>query len=385
MDSVVYKNNRQRLVKLLPGANMVIIVGNGLLQRSGDTAFRFKQDSSMLYFSGCSVPSSYLIMDCINNKSYLVLPNITKIEKIFNDSENFKVLYGVSGVDAVIYHKDALQIIKSNNKTGKLYTNVDNPVKQYGVFSNPFKAQIKQVLKRYGIKYFNVLPAVAELRVIKQKYEIEAIKRAISLTHFAIDSSLPKIGQSEKDVADVISANFYKNNVRNGYEPIVAYNENAAILHHSPSSSVIYKNGYSTLLDVGAEYFGYSADISRTYASNDKIALIVKSVNNVQQKLISWLKPGKTWQQFHKYATQLLEEQAMQLGLITKQEQINFLFPHAIGHFLGLDVHDVGDYKKPLLENMVITVEPGLYSKKQAFGVRIEDDVLITKNGAVVL
>ena len=385
MNAAIYKNNRQKLIKSLPDASMIIIVGNGLIQRSGDTAFWFKQESSMLYFTGCNVPSSYLLIDCIKNKSYIVLPNRTRFEILFDDSENIIELASSSGVDGVIFHKEALQIIKNIKIKEKLYANVESPVKQYGVFSNPFKTQIKQLVKRYGIQYSNVMPAVADLRVIKQNYEVKAIKKAISLTHSAIKSSLPKIGQSEKDVADVISANFFTNHVNHGYEPIVAFNKNAAILHHSPSSDVIYAKSNSVLLDVGAEYCGYSADISRTFASDNKTALIVDSVTNVQQQLISWLKPGKSWQQFHKLAVKLLEEQALKLDLISKKEPISLLFPHAIGHFLGLDVHDIGDYKKPLSENMVITVEPGLYSKKQGFGVRIEDDVLITKNGAVVL
>ena len=385
MNAVIYKNNRQKLIKSLPDASMIIVVGNGLIQRSGDTAFWFKQESSMLYFTGCSVPSSYLLIDCIKNMSYIVLPNRTQVEKLFDDSENIPQIASSAGVDGVIFHKEALQIVKNVKNKGKIYANAESPVKQYGVYNNPFKAQIKQLLKRYGIQYNIILPAVAELRAIKQPYEIEAIKKAIALTHSAIKSSLPKIGQSEKDVADAISANFFTNHVNHGYEPIVAFDENAAILHHSPSTDVISAKSNSVLLDVGAEYCGYSADISRTYTADPKTALIIESVTNVQQQLINWLKPGKSWHQFQNLAVKLLEEQALKLGLISKEESINILFPHAIGHFLGLDVHDIGDYKKPLSENMVITVEPGLYSKKQGFGIRIEDDVLITKNGAVVL
>ena len=141
------------------------------------------------------------------------------------------------------------------------------------------------------------------------------------------------------------------------------------------------------LLDVGAEYAGYAADISRTYVKgkNDRAAAVIAAVKNVQSNLIAQVKPGVTWNELSEKALDMVADELLALKVITNKKDAQKYFPHAFGHFLGLDVHDVGDYSQPLAENMVITVEPGIYIPEEAIGVRFEDDILVTKTGAKVL
>lgn len=385
MNAQIYINNRIKLTKKLADASAIVIVGNSLTERNGDTSYAFRQDSSLLYFSGCNVPRSYLLIDCTSYKSYIIVPKRSKIEKIFDDESDYNKIIKLSGVQDVLDQKNALQIIKNLSKKGKLYTNFANSIKNNGVFSNPFKYYIQQSYKRQHLEFNNANSAIAELRVIKQPYEIDAIQKAVKITKKVLNNVSPEVGQSEKDIENIISSHFYASNVVHAYEPIVAFGKNASVLHHHASYSSKYMPNQSLLYDVGAEYHGYSADISRSYGQDDKTIRIIKAVTNVQDQLIKWLAIGKTWKALQELSVQLLMQEATRLNLLSKNQSINNIFPHAIGHYLGLEVHDVGDYKQPFAENMVITVEPGLYSRQQGYGVRVEDDVLITNNGAKVL
>ena len=385
-----YIYNRNKLMQSLPPqCAALLIAGNESMGRTGDTTYPFRQDSNMLYLCGIQQPRIALIGDVAQNQWWLVIPQTTLVEKIFDDANDWGETAQRAGLNGCIEWAQAIALLRRKSKKGDIYYNMAAKKRMHGVFNNPLRSYISEKLRRQNIALHDARPYIARLRMIKQPYEIRALTQAVRITqstlHPYVESPQKLILQTEQRIANTITAEFYNNDVMHAYEPIVAANTNAAILHHLPDETVI-KSGSTILFDVGAEYDGYAADISRTIqidAPQETVQLI-EDVMAVQQTLIQSIKPGGYWKALHEQAINELENVAQNHRLL-KHQAIKDLFPHAIGHFLGLDVHDVGDYTQPFQEGMVLTVEPGLYSKKYGTGVRIEDDIVVTKTGAKIL
>ena len=379
-----YINNREQLSTVLPNeVQLIVIAGNGLVSRVADTTFPFRQDSNVLYFSGLATPNSALMIERCSGNTYIVQELPSSIEQIFDDTVNVEEACKTTGANRVISPHEALKILKKYTAK-QVYSIHPGPKRQHGYFINPYKHVWHNRLKRLYGTYGDALPYISQLRMIKQPYELQSIQKAIQITMQSLDKVMSGeiLHKSEIDVAQEVSIEFMRSSATHAYQPIVALSSNAAVLHHEPSYEVVRDNT-TVLFDIGAEVNGYAADISRTFVvGKDKRAVkLIEDVANVQKELIAMLRPGVTWKQCHGKAVDLLQTVARSHPHYFN-EPIDQLFPHAIGHFLGLDVHDIGDYSVPLQEGMVITIEPGLYSKKSGIGVRIEDDILITKDGA---
>ena len=173
------------------------------------------------------------------------------------------------------------------------------------------------------------------------------------------------------------------------FEPIVASGNNACTIHYVKNDSTIAKN-FPLLVDTGAEFMNYAADISRTYlpanapTRQKERYLAVREVADFARSI---MKPGMLMRDIEQQVEKRMGEVLIELGLIKINEtkEVRKYYPHAVSHHLGLDVHDLADYSVPLAENMVITVEPGIYIKQEGIGIRIEDDVLITNTGNKLL
>ena len=171
----------------------------------------------------------------------------------------------------------------------------------------------------------------------------------------------------------------------NSFKTIAAGGKNATILHYS-SNNCELNDGDLVLFDLGCKTNFYCSDITRTFPVNgvftERQKEVYNEVLNVNKKCIEFLKPGVTRKEFNNYADSLIIKACYNLGLIKEDKEYRNYYWHSIGHSLGLDTHDPCDYNKPLQEGYVITVEPGIYIEEENIGIRIEDDVLITKNGA---
>ncbi|HET8709663.1 MAG TPA: M24 family metallopeptidase, partial [Candidatus Saccharimonadales bacterium] len=173
------------------------------------------------------------------------------------------------------------------------------------------------------------------------------------------------------------------------FEPIVAGGANAVTLHNVANNSPLSADEL-LLCDVGAEYNHYAADITRTVALSNptrRQEAVYEAVLNVQEYAKSLLKPGVLLHDYEKQIEQYMGEKLRELGLIKSisSETVRAFYPHATSHFMGLNVHDVGDYDRPLEPGVVLTVEPGIYIEKEGIGIRIEDDALVTDNGIEIL
>jgi Xaa-Pro aminopeptidase len=244
--------------------------------------------------------------------------------------------------------------------------------------------------------YERVAPIMAKLRAIKSPQEVELLQRACDITEKGFRRILKfvKPGVLEYE----IEAEFIHEFVRNGssgfaYEPIIASGANSCVLHYIENSRPC-KSGDVLLLDVGAAYANYNADMTRTIPVNGKYTKRQKEVYNavlrVKRAAMKLLKPGAMYFEYHKEVQKIMESELIKLKLIDKADVKKqhpdrplFMkyFMHGTGHHLGLDVHDIGNMFDKMQVGMVWTVEPGIYIKEEGLGVRLENNVVITKTG----
>ena len=236
------------------------------------------------------------------------------------------------------------------------------------------------------------MPFFQSMRLIKTKEEIEAIKKASTLTKEAFETMREHIkpGIYEYELAAYFEY-YIKCRGASGvaFESIVASGENAVTLHYIRNSKKL-KNGELVLFDLGARVNQYCGDISRTLAVSGEMtkiqSIFYKMVQSVQSEMIKAYKPGASLKDLQKKTSQLFESHCRSLGLLPKSRDIGDYYYHGIGHSLGMDTHDIRPEGELVLKpGMVMTVEPGIYVKEHGLGIRIEDDVVITKGGCEVL
>ncbi|MFO0971307.1 MAG: Xaa-Pro aminopeptidase [Candidatus Saccharimonadales bacterium] len=386
--------NRARLVGLLEGDGIAVITANGLMQRSGDSAFKFRQENNFFYLTGIEEPNIVLVIDAKNGDEFLILPQQTEVERFFGGGINRDEIAKISGVMTICSHVDGWNRFKKLQLgRKKIYTIPSLPtqlVRQERLFTSPARKLLIQKLKRLSaLPHEPLHEQLIKLRMIKQPAEIKAIQGAVDITRAGIDQVRAKMaaGMYEYELEAELDYAFKRAASRHGFlPPIMAAGKNTTILHYQANRARLKKDDI-LLMDIGAEVANYSADISRTYkvvgAFTEREQAVYDSVMSVHQATMKMLRPGLHWRELAVNVDTLMGEQLMKLGLISENTRaaVRRYFPHAIGHSLGLDVHDACDYKI-LQENMVITVEPGIYIPEEGIGIRVEDDVLITQNGA---
>jgi Xaa-Pro aminopeptidase len=229
------------------------------------------------------------------------------------------------------------------------------------------------------------------------------MQKAANISVQAHESAMQqtKAGLFEFEIASVFDAGFRKNNSEHAYTPIVAGGENACILHYIENNKVL-KDGDLLLIDAGCEVEGYASDITRTFPINGKFSeaqqQIYQIVLDAQLSAIECIKPSEAVSKPHQIATHVIQQGLIGLGILQQGDDLSQFYMHGTGHWLGLDVHDVGEYKqdnqhRQFTPGMVTTVEPGIYIRKDDkinpiywnIGIRIEDDVLVTEQGNTVL
>ncbi len=328
-------------------------------------------------------------------KEYLVVPERSAARTAFEGTVDFGLLTKTSGIKTIYGQDEAWpSIVKRLQKEKRV--GVVMPPEVYiapaDMFSNPSRRRLVERIKNEQgkIDLVDIRTHLATLRMVKTPYEISMIKQAIRHTQklFTIIERRRLKAVKESDLLSEITRYAVKNELSFSYEPIIAGGINAVTLHYVKNNSPIDKKSL-LLLDIGLKYNGYSADITRTvsYSVNKRQADIYEAVLAVQEKAVALLKPGIALKACEEEIVQFMGEKLRRLGLISKitKENVHRYYPHSTSHFLGIDVHDAGDYKRLLEPGMVLTVEPGIYIPEESIGIRIEDDVLITENGCKVL
>ncbi len=299
----------------------------------------------------------------------------------------------LSGINQISYIEDFSQSIKSmiGSLRGKEITvGLDLWTSEGKV--NPALKCSKELKESFPqIKFEDIYSTISRQRVIKSEDEIEKMRVAQEHTRLAIEAMMkharPEMNESELEGA--FDFELKKHQVKEyAFQSIVAGGKRATILHYSDNNQVVH-DGELVLIDLGSSYQHYCADISRTFPVNGKFTERQKEVYNavleIQDEIINTAKPGMTLKDLNDRVISFYEKKCDELGLLKNGKTVRDYYYHSVSHQLGLDCHDVGDRGAKLEPGMVITVEPGLYIEEESIGVRIENDILITKDKAIDL
>lgn len=304
----------------------------------------------------------------------------------------------ISGLNSV-YTSDNLETMlslalsKDNNQYGDIdcvYLDLSSPEQKLkeGMYMNDLSVKLQLDFQKEIVDSY---PILRDLRMVKSAQEIDCLVKAIERTNNGIAYAINhlKVGMKEHELADYFEL-YGRLHERStlAFSTIIASGKNATCLHY-PSQDDTVKENDLILFDLGYNHEEYSADISRTFPVNGKFegvqAKIYEAVLNCNKAVIQMIKPGLTIKDLQEFATEFLRKQCINSGLMDINDDIRNYYYHNVSHHLGLDTHDISLREKPLQNGNVITVEPGLYFAKYGVGVRIEDDVLVSDDGAIVL
>ncbi len=335
------------------------------------------QDNANLRYLGFKKADFLLIS---NQDVFYFRKNKSETEKVWTGQTTVSYEKGTPQESENIF--DFLQKIKFRKLfSDTKYVELQQP-------KNVFFLKVDLLAKKFPPeKLESATPLIAPLRMVKDEDELEKIKTANNITKKAI-AHLEKFlvsGTKELDLKAEFDYFLAKNGVlEQAFTPIIACDAGSCVLHKQGYSGRLQNN---VLFDLGAKFQDYCADISRSYflqpTSLQEKALFW--VQKAQKTVIEHAKPKMLLKDLNEICCEILGESLVQMGVITQKSELTKYFMHSVSHHLGLETHDLSLPNLPLSENMVITVEPGLYFWKKKFGIRIEDDIVITKNGAQLI
>ncbi len=396
------QNNRQQVFEQIKDNSFVVIHSGASTFKSADASYNFFVNRNFYYLTGINQEDVTLVIGKINNE---------KKEFLFID-ENDPVL--VKWVGAKLYKNEASKISGINESSilysaqfNKLMDNyfqslrysegtIENlylDLEQHNqMFYNTFGLTYAKTIKeKYpAINIENIYNTIVNLRMVKNEDEIALIKESIKTTKEAIYNVMDHHNNLDNEMIAEAHHSFalHKNGKVESFGSIVAAGKNAATLHYEDNNMPINHNDM-LLMDVGCYTQNYSSDITRTFPVSGKFTERQKAVYEVvldcNKKCIDYAKAGMSWIELNNYAKKILAEGCKKLGLIKEDQELVKYYFHSIGHSLGLDVHDPNIASLGLLEGMVITIEPGLYIPEENIGIRIEDNIVITKEKAINL
>ena len=406
VSSKLFSNNRKKLCDTLPGKAIAVANANDVLPTNADGTLPLHPNSDLFYLSGIEQEESLLVLfpDCSN-------PKHREILFVRQPSEHLKIWEGykhskedaqkISDIQTVYWTEDFDNIFQLLAAEAEVFYLNDN---EHNRAANEVETREqrfnRKVLKDYPLhKIERLAPHLHDLRFCKSAEETKLIKQAIDVTHrgFSKVLRMVKPGVTEYEIEAEWAKEFIKRRSKFAYTPIIASGANACVLHYLQNDQTCRK-GQLLLMDVGACYANYNADLTRTIPVSGKFSRRQKQVYNavlrVLRQSIDNATIGKSLKEWQNDSHDMMTEEMIRLKIITKaqvkkqdpdQLACRKFYMHGLGHSLGLDVHDVSNGQPVFRENSVFTVEPGIYLPEEGFGVRLEDNIQITKNGPVNL
>jgi Xaa-Pro aminopeptidase len=387
-----FHGNRSKLGQLYADGAPIVIGAHGLLQKSRDEAYPFRQESNFWFLTGVDEPGVVLVIN--GDEEYLILPKRDEQFAKFHGNPDQDKLRTTSGIKEVLAYEEGwnrLSRTLSQSKSVATLKPLPEYIEQIEMYTNPAGRYLADKLQsaNQNLNLIDLRPGLSQLRAIKTSEEIAAIRKATDATVKLHEGIAANIGRYENEAQIVADIRTFA--IRNGldlaYQPVVAAGKNACVLHYENGQD--HLAGKSVLVDSGLAYQKYCSDITRTYCAepSQRYLEIYEAVLAVQEHAINLLKPGILLRDYEKQVNAFMGEQLKRLGLVktADREPISQYYPHSTSHFLGLDTHDAGNPEKPLQAGMVLTVEPGIYDLAESIGIRIEDIVLITEKDSEVL
>jgi Xaa-Pro aminopeptidase len=403
----LFIKNRSKLRELILPGSSIVLHSNDEMHRNGDQNFRFRQSSDFFYLTGIDQEKSILVLNAWHPeerfREVLFVLKASPEQVIWNgyrlELEEAKQISGIKNIHWLEDYEKVLPEILY--RCQNIYLNLPEYVKYRPENESRDARMAKKIQSVFPLhSYHRLAPILSKLRMIKEPEEISLISNAISITRDAFLRVLQfvKPGIHEYEVEAEIAHEFIRR-AANGhaYEPIIASGENACILHYVDNNRIC-KNGDLLLMDFGAEYANYAADITRTIPVNGKFtsrqAKVYDANLRILRSAIKLMKPGVLLADFHLEVGALWEEEHIGLGLYSREEvKMNKsgaalwfkYYMHGTSHSIGLDVHDTFDKVEKFRPGMVFSCEPGIYINEEGLGIRLENDILITEGGNIDL
>ena len=387
MDIKLLNERHGKIGKQINENDIVILFANSIPKYPHS----FLQDNNFFYFTGLKIPNAVLLIQKVKDKTVLHLfieRGIPEMEVWEGKKMTKKEATKISGIKTVSFLDEFERKINFYlSTTKKCYINIgagniSSPISKRHEFTKKITEQFPHV------QIEDTTSIVKLLRIVKDKWEVKQIQQAIDATGSGIKRIYKeaKAGMMEYELEAMLRYEILKKGFNHlGFRPIIASGINAATLHYEHNNSKIGENDL-ILLDVGAACNNYSADITRTFPVAGKFTkrqrAVYKEVLNINKKIIKMIKPGIGLVELNQKTIELIQEALIRLKLIKKKEDYRKYYMHSVSHHLGMDTHDLGARDSVLKEGNVITVEPGIYISEEKIGVRIEDDILVTKKGS---
>lgn len=396
----LFEKNRRNFVELLPKKAVAIFHSNDQYPRNGDQFFPYRQQSDFFYLTGIEQEKSILVIspDCPNEKLKEVLFTLETNEQIAiweGHKLTKKEAREISGIQEVQWldgFDTGLKEILAEAET--VYLNSNEYIKFIPEVPDKNHRLTEEFRNQYPLhRVERAAPLLARLRTVKSEDEIDLLRKACAITKKGFERVLQftQPGVNEFEVQAEIDHEFAVNRARgHGYAPILASGADACVLHYIENDKVC-ENGDLLLMDIGAEYANYSADMSRTIPVNGKFTTRQKECYDAVLRVFNKAKElyvvGNTINGINEKVNRLMEGEMIRIGLFTQKEVdrqdpdaplYKKYFMHGTAHFLGLDVHDVGTKHQAFEPGMVLTCEPAIYIREEQIGIRIENDLLIT-------
>lgn len=401
-----FRGRREVFIKNLKPNSIAIFHSGDIFHKSADANFSFFQTPDTFYLSGIDQEETILIL-------YPDAPNPLWRESLFirETSEHIKVwegfkftleeAKGISGIQNVQWNKNAEASIKTMMHYAEyVYVNLNEhdratfdgdymDLRRFRSLKHDFPAH----------KYERSAPILSQLRMSKTDEEIKVMQQAADITSATFRNLLKEMKHfdSEHEIEAFILYEFHKNKAIQAYNSIIASGQNSCILHYNDNNRPLIK-GEILLMDFGCSYSNYASDLSRTIPIGGKFSSRQKQIYNATLDVFKAAKEiassGLSLLEWNNEGKKLMEQKLVEIGLLNKEDVKNQdinnplyrkYFPHGLGHYLGLDVHDVGNHYIKMPDKAVITNEPGIYIWDENLGIRIENDLVITSQGVVDL
>ena len=399
----LFIRNREKLKAKLKPNSVVVVCSNDMMPTNADGTMPFRQNSNLLYLSGIDQEESILVL-----APNFPDPKFREVLFLRETSELIEIWEGHKYTVTEATETSGVQTIMWNDKFEQTFNTILAESDHIYLYNNEhirngseMETRTDRFNKWCHSKYSNyeferLAPIIYDLRNKKEQREIELLQTACDITNrgFRRVLQFTKPGVWEYEIEAEYQHEFIRNRSRGfGYSPIIAGGNNANVLHYVENNEQL-NDGDLLLMDVGAEYANYNADMTRTIPVNGRYTKrqreVYDAVLRVKKGATDLLRPGSAIPEYHKAVGEMMTKELIDLGLISTDDVKNEnpdwpaykkYFMHGTSHHLGLDVHDVSSIYCEFATGMVFTVEPGIYIPKEGIGIRLEDDIVITQDG----
>ena len=401
-----FVSHRRQLTALLPPQSLVIVHAADLLPTSGDGTLRLHPASDLFWLTGIEQEESVLVLapDAIDPAQREMLfirqPNelLTTWEGHKLTKEQAREISGTAKIRWLADLPGVLHALMCESAT--VYLNANEHERASTEVESRDLRLARTLLARYPLhRYERLQPLLRQLRAVKSPAEVDLVRQAIDITDHGLRRVLSMLrpGVMEYELEAELIGEFTRRRGRMAYEPIIAAGKNACVLHYNDNDQPC-RDGDLVLIDVGASYANYAADLTRTYPVNGRFSprqrAVYEAVLRVLTHSIARTTAGTLLRDWKRAAQLEMNEELLALGLLTREQvakdtpeepACRKYFMHGLGHSLGLGVHDLAPPNGPLAPGWVVTVEPGIYIPEEGIGIRLENDILVTAEGPVDL